>query len=75
MKSNLWLAKGKLGGEARINEEVEINRYTLLYIKEINKDLLYSTGNSAQYSMTTYMGKKNGYMYICNRFTLLYTWN
>ena len=30
-----------------------------------NKDLLYSTGNSAQYSVITYKEKdsKNGYMY------------
>ena len=29
-----------------------INIYTLLYLKQIpNKDLLYSTGNSAQYSV------------------------
>ena len=41
-----------------------------------DKDLLYSTGNSIQYSVMTYMGKeskKNGYMYMYNRFTLLYT--
>ena len=41
--------------------------YTPLYIKYvINKDVLYSTGNSTQYSVITYMGKefeKNGYMY------------
>ena len=32
-----------------------------------NKDLLYSTGNSTQYSAMTYMErnlKKSGYMYI-----------
>ena len=42
------------------------NIYTLLYIKQkINKDLLYSTGNSTQYSVITYMEhlKKNGHMY------------
>ena len=33
--------------------------YTLLYIKYItNKNLLYSTGNSTQYSIMTYMGKE-----------------
>ena len=32
--------------------EVGIDTYTLLYIKEIiNKDLLYSTRNSTQYSV------------------------
>ena len=36
--------------------EVGIDTYTLLYIKEIiNKDLLYSTRNSTQYSLMTYM--------------------
>ena len=34
--------------------------YILLCIKQIiNKDLLYNTGNSTQYSVITYMGKKS----------------
>ena len=34
--------------------------YTKLYIKQVaNKDLLYSTGNSTQYSVMTYMGKES----------------
>ena len=38
-------------GGGRINWEIGIDIYTLLYIKQItNKDLLYSTGNSTQYS-------------------------
>ena len=41
-----------------INWEIGIDIYTLLYIKsKTNKDLLYSTGNSTQYSVMTYMGK------------------
>ena len=35
----------------------------------MNKDLLYSTGNSILYSVITYIGKdlkKNGYMYMYN---------
>ena len=39
---------------------LEINIYTLniLYIKKKkNKDLLYTMGNSTQYSVITYMGK------------------
>ena len=44
-------------GMGGINEESEINIYTLLYI--INKDLLYSTENSIQYSVITYMGKES----------------
>ena len=44
-----------------------INIYTLLYIKQINKDLLYSTGNSIQYLVITDNGKEseNEYIYIC----------
>ena len=45
-------------------------------MKIINKDLLHRTRNSSQYSIITYMGKeseKSGYVYMYNRFTLLYT--
>ena len=45
------------GGEGwgeGIVRELGIDMYTLLYLKWItNKDLLYSTGNSAQYCVTT----------------------
>jgi len=42
-----------------INWESGTDIYTLLYLKQItNKDLLYSTGNSAKYSRITYMGKE-----------------
>ena len=47
-------------GKGGINREIEIDRYTPLYVKQItNKDLLYSTGNSSQYSAMTYMGKES----------------
>ena len=72
-KRNLWL----LGDKARggINWEIGTDIYTLLYIKQIiNKDLLYSTGNSAQYPV--YRGesiweknlkkKKSRYKYMYN---------
>ena len=56
-KTNLWLPGGRVGGG--INREIGIDIYTLLYIKQItNKDLLYSTGNSTQYSVMTYTGKE-----------------
>ena len=43
-----------------INWEIGIDIYTLLYIKQItNKDLLYSTGKSTQYSVMAYMGKES----------------
>ena len=51
------VTRGESQGE--INWEIRIDIYTLLYIKQItNKDLLYSTGNSTQYSVMAYMGKE-----------------
>ena len=63
---NLWLLGGRVGrGEVR---DFGIDMYTLLCLKQItNKDLLYSTGNPAQYYVTTIMEKnmkKNVYMCI-----------
>ena len=41
-------------GEKGIVRDFGTDMYTLLYLKWITiKDLLYSTGNSAQYSITT----------------------
>ena len=55
-KTNLRLLGGKSGGG--INWEIGIDIYTLPYIKQItNKDLLYSTSNSIQYSVMAYMEK------------------
>ena len=60
------VTKGVRGGGG-INWEFRINRYTLLYIKQINnKDLLYSTGNYTQYLVITCNGKeteKDTYIY------------
>ena len=53
-KTRLWSP----GGKGEINWETGIDIYTPLYIKQItNKDLLYGTGNSSQYSVMAYMGK------------------
>ena len=42
------------GYEEEIVREFGMDVYTLLYLKWItNKDLLYSTGHSAQYYVTT----------------------
>ena len=55
---NLWLPGEKAGvavvlGVEGIVREFGIDIYTLLYLKWItNKDLLYSTENSAQYYVT-----------------------
>ena len=44
-----------------INWEIGTDLYTLLYIKQISidKDLLYSTGNSTQWSVLAYMEKES----------------
>ena len=55
------------GREGRINWEAGIDVYTPLYIKYItNKDILYSTRNSTQYSVMAYMGKdsKKEWVYV-----------
>ena len=50
-RMNLWLT------EEGIVREFGIDMYTLLYLKWItNKVLLYSTGNSAQCYVATWMG-------------------
>ena len=52
-RMNLWLPAGRGKGK-KTDWEFGIDMYTLLYIKQItNKGLLYSTGNSAQYSVIT----------------------
>ena len=52
------VTKGEIRGG--INWEVGIDIYTLLYIKWIiNKILLYSPGNSIQYSVMTYMATES----------------
>ena len=54
---------GKGGG--RINWEIGIDIYTLLYIKQItSKDLLYSRGNYTQYLIITYNGTESEKEYI-----------
>ena len=43
-------------------------RYTLLYLKQItNKDLLYSTGKSAQSYLAAWMGREleGEWIYMC----------
>ena len=63
-KTNLRLPGGKVGRDKLQDRD---GHYTLLYIKEItNKDPLYSTGNSTQYSVMTYMGieSKKEWIYV-----------
>ena len=59
-KQTFGYQERKWGWEGGINWEIGIDIYILLYIKQITKkDLLYSTGNSSQYSVITYMGKES----------------
>ena len=66
-KTNLGYQRGNMwvGG---VNQEHGMNIYTLPHIRWItNSSLLYITGNSAQYSVITYMRKeslKNEYICI-----------
>ena len=56
-KTNVRLPKGKPCREGN-GFGVGIDIHTAIY-KIGNKDLLYSTGNSTQYCLTTYMGKES----------------
>ena len=58
------VTKGKRLGDW-MDWEFGISRYKLLYIGWINKVLLYSTGNSTQYSVITYNGRESEKAYIC----------
>ena len=72
-KQTYGYQRGKVGRRDKLG--VGINIYTLLYIKQvINKDLLYSTGNSIQYPVIKHNGKEYEKECICmyNRVTLLY---
>ena len=56
LKNELMVVRGEEQGEG-IVREFEINMYTLLYLKWVtNKDLLYSTVNSAQCYVAAWMG-------------------
>ena len=49
-----------------INWDNGIDIHTLLYTKSVsNKDLLYSTGKSIQYSVIAYIGKESDKEYVC----------
>ena len=57
-RMNVWLTgtggRGVEGCGGGIDWELGVDMYPLLYLKEItNKDLLYSRGNSVQYSVVT----------------------
>ena len=66
VKTNLYLPKGTGVWGGAMDWGSGISICTLLYIEWIvNRDLMYSTGNSAQYSAVTYMGKEYEKEWIC----------
>ena len=55
------MLRRRKGGRDRIVREFGMLMYTLLYLKWIaNKDLLHSTGNSAQCYVASWMGGESG---------------
>ena len=66
-ENELILARGKDLGKGQLRE-FGMDMYTLLYLKQItNKNLPYSTWNSAQYYVAVWIGGElgeNGYMYM-----------
>ena len=62
-----WGCRGEEWGDDVVRE-FGMDMYTLLYLKWItNKDLLNSTGSSAQYYVAAWMGGEfgeNGYKYM-----------
>ena len=56
-KTDLRLQKGTHEGRDKLGVW-DYHIHSTIY-KIINKDLLYSTGNSTQYSVITYMGKES----------------
>ena len=53
VENKLMVTKGARGGRDKLGDW-DWHIHTTIY--KINKDLLYSTGNSTQYSVMTYMG-------------------
>ena len=57
-----------------IHWDTGIDTYTLLYTKQTtNKDLPYTTVNSTQYSVMTYMGKEPKWTYTKKAYTYTHT--
>ena len=57
MRTNLTVTKGDRWGEG-VDGGFGLGICTLLYMEwMVKENLLYSTGNSAQYSVITYTGK------------------
>ena len=64
LRNNLMVPGGRIGEETVRESGMDMN--TLLGLTcRTNKDLLDSTGDSAQYSVTTYTGKGSKKEWIC----------
>ena len=63
-EQNCGCQEGRGVGEA-MDWEFGIIRCKLLYTEQINKSLLYSTGNYIQYPVITHHGKEYGKVHIC----------
>ena len=59
LENELMVASGERWGEVIIRE-FGIDVYTLLYLKWMTKDLLYSTGSSAQCYVAAWMDGEFG---------------
>ena len=75
IENELMVVRGEEWKEG-IVKELGMDLYTLLYLKCItNKDLLHSTGSSAQCCVVIWMGEssgENGYMYMHGRVPSLF---
>ena len=66
LQNGLMVAGGGKGWREGIVREFGRDSYTLLYLKWINnKDLLYSTGNSARRYVAAWMGGEFGGECVC----------
>ena len=65
MENKLMVTEGETWWGA-INQKLRMNIHTrTAYVRQtINKDLLYSTGKSTQYSVITYMRKESEKEYM-----------
>ena len=59
-KQTYGFQRGHVERRGRINQELGMNVYTVLYTRQISsKDLQYSKGNSTQYSVIIYVRKES----------------
>ena len=65
LKTNLWLPKGKCGWGREWVGSLGLAWHTIVYGMDGQWEPLHSTGNSAQYSVITYMGKESEKEWTC----------